>query len=375
MDAAAGMGDPSWHHSPRTAPPERRGVIARWGKPAALRRPRYRRGSVLPVPCQPLHLGCGVLGSAVGLGLALDTLFLDRLAGLLRHRVSRRLVGHCLLPDRDPERLRARTLRHPQAWCACRTPRSGSAAGRSPEGDTEFPVAREPRARLWPRAQRAGGHHRGVRVRCPHRGGGHHTDPVCTDHSRPRDRRHGDRSRGRGNGAGSPASGSACSWCCSTGPAAWPGRTQREAPTGDPGGAAASTRARRQRPAPAELLDHAHLLARRGRPGARDVAREHRRPAEDRRGHGLTTQLAADRSFTCTKDPDTVIAEATGPRRRKTRTRSVAKHERPHGPLLAIPAFGADVRCLMKRRGVILIHGVESVLRTVEAGCRSQPRD
>ena len=28
-------------------------------------------------------------------------------------------------------------------------------------------MAREPRARLWPRAQRAGGHHRGVRVRCP----------------------------------------------------------------------------------------------------------------------------------------------------------------------------------------------------------------
>jgi hypothetical protein len=81
--------------------------------------------------------------------------------------VSRRLVGHCLLPDRDPERLRARTLRHPWAWCASRTPRSGSAVGRSPEGDTEFPVAREPRARLWPRAQRAGGHHRGVRVRCP----------------------------------------------------------------------------------------------------------------------------------------------------------------------------------------------------------------
>ncbi len=301
-------------------------MIARWGKPAALRRPRDRRGSVLPVPCQPLHLRCGVLGSAVGLGLALDTLFLDRLAGLLRHRVSRRLVGHCLLPDRDPERLRARTLRHPQAWCACRTPRSGSAVGRSPEGT---------RSSRWPgNLVRNSGLVLSVRVATTGVCGS--DVPIAVEGITPTPDvpiTLGHEIAGTVTAVGDAAtgwvtaSGSACSWCCSTGPAAWPGRRQRETPTGDPGGAAARTRARRQRPAPAELLDHAHLLARRGRPGARDVAREHRRPAEDRRGHGLTTQLAADRSFTCTKDPDTVIAKATGPRRPKTRTRSVAKHE------------------------------------------------
>jgi hypothetical protein len=32
------------------------------------------------------------------------------------------------------------------------------------------------------------------------------------------------------------------------------------------------------------------------------------------------------RPFTCTKDPDTVIAEATDPRRRKTRATSDAEH-------------------------------------------------
>src|SRR3954449_4141889 len=50
-----------------------------------------RRGSVLLVSGQPLHLGRGV-----GLGLALGALLLDGLAGLLRHRLSGGLVGHWL---------------------------------------------------------------------------------------------------------------------------------------------------------------------------------------------------------------------------------------------------------------------------------------
>src|SRR4051794_36415998 len=74
------------------------------------------RGSGSSAPWRSALLVAGQLlqgGRGVCLGLALDALLLDGLAALLRHRMSRGLVGHGLLPRREPERLRARTVRPP----------------------------------------------------------------------------------------------------------------------------------------------------------------------------------------------------------------------------------------------------------------------